>query len=176
MFALFLLGSAFAGDAFVQLQADTAVALADRVVDERVKVLIEKPLNEKVSLSVFTLVSPAYGELIVGPTLHVQKLALNVSIGIETADMPLRGEVYILWANDRYTFLASAETGGSGPWYVGYAIRTIGHLTVGVLTQRFDGIGPRIGVTSHGFELWTSPMYDYEDGTTNIVSGISWIP
>jgi len=176
MFALFLLGSAFASDTFVQLQADTAVAMVDGTLDERVKVLVEKPFNDKLSLSVFALLTPAYGELIVGPTLHIQKLAINVSVGIETADMPLRGEVYVLWADERYTFLASVETGGSGPWYIGSAVRNIGHLTVGVLTQRFDGVGPRLGFTSHGFELWTAPMYDYEDSSTNIVSGISWIP
>ncbi|MFA5945767.1 MAG: hypothetical protein WC802_02570 [Patescibacteria group bacterium] len=176
MLALLLLGSALAGDTFVQLQADTAVTLADGAVDERAKVLIDDPLNKKWSVSVFTLVTPNYGELILGPTLHVNDFALTVSIGIETAEMPLRGEFSLYWAHRHLEVLISAETGGSGPWYVSFVKEHIGCLTVGILTQRFDGIGPRIGLATDRSEFWISPMYDYEDGAFNILAGLSWTP
>jgi len=88
MLVLSLISGAFADDTFVQLSAETVVQMPELAVDERLKVLIDKPKTERVSVSMFAEATPNYGEIYLGPTLHLKKLALNVSLGIETAGLP----------------------------------------------------------------------------------------
>jgi hypothetical protein len=168
-------------DTFVQLMADTAVALPNAStatkVEQRLLLVLEKPLTKKVSVSVFAEATPEYGEVYAGPTLHTGNLALTLSVGVETNEFPLRGALTAYFANERFTFFACGEYGGSGPWYKVFGKVAFGHLRTGFLFQRFDGIGPTIGMETHGFEFWAAPiLYDYEDGTKNVIAGVSWIP
>lgn len=168
-------------DTFFQLMADTAVALpnasADTEVEERLLLVLEKPFTKKLSLSVFAEATPKYGEIYAGPTLHVGNLALTLSVGVETDEFPLRGALTAYFSNERFTFFACGEHGGSGPWYKSFGKVKFGSFSTGFLLERFDGIGPTLALETHGLEAWVAPiMYDYEDNGLNLIAGISWIP
>ncbi len=175
---IWLSGLVLAGEGgdSIHLKVDAAFSLPQAEVEERIKFEAEQRLAEHFGVAVLTHVSPTHGEVLFGPTFHSHGWSVNASFGLTTHEMPLRGAMHIMKKSDVFEFLATAEAGGTEPWYSCHGIGTFHHLTFGLLAQRFDGIGPRLGVITHGLEFWAAPMYDYESDDANIVAGFNWTP
>ena len=111
--------------------------------------------------------SRGWSEGYVGPTFSPASwLSLSASLGVETADRPTRYSCW-LWAGDKHlSFFLIQEDGGSGYWYrcVAKYIPTKS-VSIGLMSERFTGIGPYMDVTILPLTIWGSMMW--ENGERN---------
>ena len=118
-----------------------------------------------------------YAEIYVGPTLRLGRhFMVTPSIGIESADMPLRGAGALAWTDHRFEAFGVFEYGGSGAWYMASANVWLKAIGVGAYAQRFDGLGPWLAVRFDHEHLvfWTAPVYEPEEATAGIMAGFEF--
>lgn len=146
-------------------------------VQPQLKLIADAPIVEHLSLSGTGIVAPGYAEMCFGPTWHPTKsFSLGVAAGVETADDPWRVAGTVMASHDKFWALGIVEYGGSGLWYKGLASYGVGPVGLGVIAQRFAGVGPRIAGRYHGFELAAAPLYDFEAHAPKALVALSWSP
>lgn len=146
-------------------------------VDPKLKLFTDVPAVEHLSVSGAAVVAPGYAEMYLGPTWSPSKtLSLGVAAGIETAEDPWRVAGTVTVSHDKFWGIGIVEYGGSGLWYKGLATYRVGLVSFGALAERFDGIGPRIGVSYKGFELSAAPLFDFEAKEPKGLVALSWKP
>lgn len=130
----------------------------DGNVTPQVDVYATGPLKGKVGWSIFTLTSEKWSEGYGGLTLAPAKwMTVSASLGIETADNPIRAASSVWVGSGKWAGLVIAEKGGGGYWY-----RYLGtyqaakHLTVGVHSTRPLGVGPYAELRFGRVSLWGS--------------------
>ncbi|MFA6018377.1 MAG: hypothetical protein WCT28_00495 [Patescibacteria group bacterium] len=176
--ASLVIASASASDPFVLLASENQIDVAGAVTP-RAKAIVDIPAVHDLSVTATFVVSPNWSEAYVGPTWSPKKsISLGIAGGIESADAPWRVMAYSSISNKKLSFLGIAEYGGSGPWYKVSASYKAEPVTIGVLAQRFDGIGPRIGysLSRPSLDVWAAPLYDLESRSPKALVGFSWIP
>lgn len=124
-------------------------------------------LGDRWALSVFSLITPTWGELYGGIEFApIKELWLGVSAGMETGDSisaswRLAGSCNVY--TDHFKLQSCVEYGGTGFWYnvYPYGVFAKGHLGAGIMLRKFHGLGPRLDVSilnSHlnfwGAGLW----------------------
>lgn len=179
--ALFVpIESAIADDrpeSFLKLGLETAVDLPSEKISERFKVLVDHPLSRHVGVTATALITPAWSQVYAGPSFHFGNLGFDFGVGMETDPLPIRLAATVHWNPHRFDLLAMVEHGGSGPWYRGVAKFSFDPVWVGVFAHEMDGVGPWLSLSTHGFEVWTVPIYiDPFDGSKGVVAGMSWKP
>lgn len=146
-------------------------------VQPELKLIADAPIVEHLSLSGTGIVAPGYAEMYFGPTWHpTTSFSLGVAAGIETADEPWRVAATVTASRDKLGALAIVEYGGSGLWYKGVVSYSVGPVGVGVLAQRFAGVGPSITGRYHGVALSVAPLYDFEARAPAMLVDVSWTP
>lgn len=146
-------------------------------VEPQLKLVSGTPVAEAFSVSAFAGVSPGYAETYLGPTWHPAKgFSLGLAAGVETAEKPWRVAATATASHDKLFGLGIVEYGGSGLWYKGLATYSVGPVGLGVLAQRFAGVGPRVAVSHKGFELSAAPLYDFESRSPKALVDLSWTP
>lgn len=146
-------------------------------VQPKLKLFTDVPVVEHLSVSGTAVVAPGYAEMYLGPTWSPMKiLSLGVAAGIETSDSPWRLAGTVTISHGKSWGIGIVEYGGSGLWYKGLVTYSFGHVSVGAIAQRFDGIGPRIAGSYGGFELSVAPLYDSEAKAPKGLLALSWKP
>lgn len=166
---------AFAADAFILLGSENRVSVDGFL--PRAKAIVDVPVTDQLSVTATFVAITNYGEAYIGPTWSpTADLSLGIACGVEVADAPWRVAAFISARHTRLSLLGAVEYGGSGLWYKGLAAYNLGPVGVGVLAQRFDGIGPRLSGNHRNFELWAAPLYDYEANAPKALIGLNWTP
>jgi hypothetical protein len=96
-------------------------------------------------------------------------------VGLETAEMPLRLAGSAAWSDHTFEALAVVEYGGSGAWYLATANVWISWVGVGGYAQRFDGIGPWLGLRFEPIVFWAAPVYEPEEATAGVMAGVEFV-
>lgn len=104
--------------------------------------------NGKIGVSGYYLVGKNWSEAYVGPTYSPTPWSqFGVSLGMETADQPVRAAASAWFGKGRHSLLGAVEAGGSGKWYmVDYKALIAKGIKAGVIFKRFLGIGPQVSV------------------------------
>lgn len=166
---------AFAAEPFILIGSENRISEEGFV--PRAKAIVDVGIVDHFSITTTFVVSPGYAEAYIGPTWSPTKsFSLGVAGGMETTDAPWRAMVYASLRADNLSLLGIVEYGGTGLWYKAVASYGIGPVSVGALVQRFDGAGPRVGVSYGDFELWAAPLYDFESGVPSGLVGLNWTP
>lgn len=172
---LFVNSVSFASDTFVLVGSENRVS-ADGILP-RAKTIIDVSIVEHVAITATLVVSPGYAEAYIGPTWKpAPAFAFGVAGGMESAGAPWRVAAYTSVSHKGLWLLGVVEYGGTGLWYKALTSYSVGPVGVGALLQRFDGVGPRLGVSHAGLEFWVAPLYDIESATPNGLVGINWTP
>lgn len=108
-------------------------------------VYVHGPLKGKLGWSLWTLTSKPYSEAYAGLTFAPAKWieVSSASLGLESADNPLREGASVWLGKGRLSLLSIQEYGGSGYWYryLG-TFQVTKTVAVGVNSTRFLGTGP----------------------------------
>lgn len=172
---LFVAPAAFATDTLVLVGSENRIGMDG--VTSRAKGVIDVSIVDRLSVTATLVVTPDYGEAYIGPTwMPSEHFSLGIAGGIEIADDPWRVAGTLYGRHKRLWALGIVEYGGTGLWYKALASYDVGPVSLGVLAQRFDGIGPRIAGSYKGFELWAAPLYDPEAQVPNLLVGLNWTP
>ncbi len=159
----------------VHLGIDATVSAPEIETEGMAHGQITFPVRKHIGLSFSGRATTAYyGELYLGPAFRFEQFTFTPSIGLETADMPLRGAASADWANERFHLLGIIEHGGSGTWYHALSNIWLDPIGVGIFAQRFDGIGPWAALQSHHFQFWVAGLYDPEDERLGGIAGLDW--
>ena len=118
--------------------------VSEESVKPQLNVYARGPLKGGLDWSAWTLTSKGWSEALVGLTYTpVKWIEVSGSLGIETADDPLRQGASVWLGKGRWALLSIHENGGSGYWY-----RYLGKfqatetIAVGIESRRFFGTGP----------------------------------
>jgi len=130
--------------------------VSEEGVTPQLNVYVHGPLKGKLGWSAWTLTSEEWSEGYAGLTYApAEWVEVSASLGLETADNPLRGGGSVWLGSGRWSLLSLHEHGGSGYWY-----RYLGTfqmtktVAVGVNSQRFIGTGPYVQVSVGKVALW----------------------
>lgn len=130
--------------------------VSEAEVVPQLNVYVHGPLKGDFGWSVWTLTSEGWSEGYAGLTYAPAKwMEVSASLGLETADNPLRGGGSVWLGSGRWSLLSLHEHGGSGYWY-----RYLGTfqmtktVVVGVNSQRFIGTGPYVQASIGKVALW----------------------
>lgn len=110
----------------------------------QLNVYVHGPLKSKLGWSAWSLTSRPYSEAYAGLTYAPAKwVELSGSLGLETANNPLRVAGSIWMGKGCWTILSIHEYGGSGFWYKSLGTyQTTKTTAMGLYGQRFVGVGP----------------------------------
>lgn len=150
VFAIAALGLA----SIAPVEADTnfSVTAQNKIVKGEDNALLDifatHKFNDKIGVSGYYLVGKNWSEAYVGPTYSPAPWSkFNVSLGMETADKPVRGAASAWFGKGRHSLLGAVEAGGSGKWYVVDYRALIGRgIKAGIIFKRFLGLGPQVSV------------------------------
>ncbi|MDP2598587.1 MAG: hypothetical protein Q8P49_02030 [Candidatus Liptonbacteria bacterium] len=139
-------------------------------VTPQLNVYANGPIKDKLGWSLWTLTSKEYSEAYAGLTFSPAKwVTVSGSLGLESADNPIRGGASVWMGRGRWSLLSIQEYGGSGYWYryLGkfQATKTV---AVGVNSTRFLGTGPYAEKRIEKFTLWGTYAVDNKKGVAGI--------
>lgn len=146
-------------------------------------IYVEHQLPMKLKSWTWGLVTETWAEAYTGlayaPTSWFE---FGFAAGIEQAAQPWRIAGYVWMGNKYVSFYATAEEGGSGPWYLATLLaKPLPWLQLGAMIRRFVGVGPRIDFSlpvGPMFKLWAAYL-PYEPETNlvdplRILTGLSY--
>src|SRR3989344_3065179 len=110
----------------------------------QLNVYVHGPLKGNLGWSLWTLTSEPYSEAYAGLTFAPAKwIEVSGSLGLESADNPLRAGGSVWLGKGRWSLLSIHEQGGSGYWYryLG-TFQATNTVTIGVNSIRPIGTGP----------------------------------
>lgn len=174
----------------VEIELENALTPARSLPIFRERLLIELPLTKRLLLGVHTVFEETAptpegrvieGRALIGPTFVIGKSGFalaNLSLGVGTGEEPILTAASFVYDREErpyiYTFV---EYGGREVWFKGLVTyKVIDHLAFGAHIQSEDGVGPEVMLTSEHFEIWGTPMYEWEEGALHFLSGITWRP
>lgn len=113
-----------------------------------------------------------YGGMTYSPLTWIQAAA---GVGLEVHEgRSRRFGSYLLVDRPHQIFAVAAyEDGGSGKWHTAYALFPIRQFLVGVMEEKFVGIGPRADIRVGPAKLWTATLSD-SDGPTGLLALQYW--
>lgn len=161
------------------LGADGAILTPEPELEAAAHMRLGVPIVPMISFDLagrVTTSHEAYGEIYAGPAFHYARLTFAPSIGLETADTPLRVAGLLSWSDEHFESAFVLEYGGSGYWYSGLVNGWVQSFGFGAFAQCNDGLGPWVGLRLHPIELWTAALlYNAEDSAKHgMVLGLHW--
>jgi len=160
------------------LGADGAVLIPETEIEAAAHARLDVPIVHSMSFALAGRVTShdTYGEIYAGPAFHYSRLTFAPSIGLETAEFPLRVAGSLGWTQEHFESLLVVEYGGSGYWYSVLMNGWMRSFGIGAFAQCNDGLGPWVGLRLHPLEFWTAALvYNAEDTTKHgMVLGLHW--
>jgi hypothetical protein len=132
----------------ISFWVEAQTQIAEGQVTPQVDGLLSHQYSEKLGISLWFQKSKNYGQVYVGPTYYLAPwIQVGGELGLEQADNPARVAGFVYAAKNRFSFLSVQEYGGSGYWRKYELMATVTKtLSVGIVEQSFDGVGPRVEV------------------------------
>lgn len=98
-------------------------------------------------------------------------LEIGFGAGLEQfASNPYRVANIVWLGNRKVSMLNIVEYGGSGSWYQNILkYNVMDQLYLGLITQRFAGIGPYLEYSRSHVMFWGAPVHDWETGQNGLL-------
>lgn len=172
-----------------EIELEDAVVFEEETVF-RERFIVDHPLTKRLLLGLHTVFEESpfsegeemiEGHALIGPTMILGRHGFakaNVSAGIGTGEEPLLfAGSFIYDQEERPYVYAFLEYGGREVWFKGLlTYKIVDHLALGAHVQSKDGAGLQASLHANHFELWATPMYEWEAGNIHLLSGITWRP
>lgn len=180
--ATIMLATLFINEADAGTRADMFVFADNEQVTPAVSVFTYTPIKESNwAISTFGLALPMWAQVYGGPAWSPNDwLTLSAGVGIETVpEMPLRWASSMLLMPDRFFLLSIYEGGGSGHWWKGvytYNLPILSdRISFGVMTQRYQGTGPRTEITFGNGGFYFVPLWqEFDWKPDKMHAGVFW--
>jgi len=140
---------------------------------------VHSGLTDHIGINVFALASPAWGQIVVGPTYTkanstgLFRVSAGIGIQVDTAS-PFYSNAYVLFVENKFSFFAKGEIDLKGNWWyttsAEYALTP--WYSIGIQSEKYGITGMKNVFSKGRLSFWTTFGYKIDVKAWGVQSGL----